>query len=106
VITLAVTGVWVALTWRSPNLTYHGFPFLAAYSAGWWQVYRDRPKARLVAPKVGALGIAIPLSGMIVLLYFDKLNGPTFWDSTPSWVEIVPLILIGGALGYRKMLHS
>lgn len=88
-------------------MTYHAFPIVAAYSAGWWQVYNKPRSARLLAPKIGIFGLAVPASAMTILLFFGKLNGPTFYFETrPAWVEVVPLILIGGAFGYRKMVHS
>lgn len=102
----AITGLvvvaWVGLAARSPTLTFHFAPLIAA--AAWPAALRGGRPLR-VAPvdafrgAVGAAGLTY--AAMAVLLVFDWMRGPTFWDSGPAIVEVVPMVIVGAAAGYR-----
>ena len=93
---------WVGLAARTPTATFHFASLIAA--AAWPAALRGAGPLR-VAPidaARGALGAAaMTFAAMVVLLAFDWLRGPTFWDSGPAVIEVVPMIAVGAAGGYR-----
>lgn len=102
----AITGLvavaWVGLAARSPELTYHFAPLIAAVA--WPAALRGGGPLRVAPIDAGRAAIgaaAVTFTAMAVLLAFDWLRGPTFWDSGPAVVEVVPMVLVGAAAGYR-----
>ncbi len=97
-----VAVAWVGLAARSPTATFHFAPLIAA--AAWPAALRGTGPLRVARSDAaqGAVGAAaISFVAMAVLLVFDRMRGPTFWDAGPAVVEVVPMILVGAAGGYR-----
>lgn len=101
-ITTLVALAWIGLAARSPTLTFHFAPLIAA--AAWPAALRGGRPLR-VAPidalRGGAGAAGISYAAMVILLVFDWLRGPTFWDSGPAVIEVVPMVLVGAVGGYR-----
>lgn len=102
----AITGLvaiaWVGLSARSPTLTYHFAPLIGA--AAWPAALRGGRPVRvspLDARRAAIGAAALTYLATAVLLVFDWLRGPTFWDSGPAIVEVVPMVLVGAVGGYR-----
>ncbi len=102
----AISGLvalaWIGLAARSPTLTFHFAPLIAA--AAWPAALRGGRPLR-VAPIDAARGAAgaagMTFVAMAILLAFDWMRGPTFWDSGPAVIEVVPMVLVGAVGGYR-----
>ena len=101
-LTALVAVAWVGLAARTPTATFHFAPLIAA--AAWPAALRGGGPLR-VAPvdafRAAAGAAAVGFAALGVLLAFDWLRGPTFWDAGPAVVEVVPMIVVGAAAGYR-----
>jgi len=97
--TIAVIVIWSFLANRSPDLTYHFAPIIAALSGPWLaQATVGRQHMGATAAATG-LSVALVLIAGFVLAATDRLQGPTFWSEDGAIVEVVIFALIGGVIG-------
>ncbi len=89
---LAAAAVWIVLATRSPTLTYHFAPVIAA--AAWPWLAHTGPR---LPPMVG--GVTIALGATAILAASDSLQGPTLWGSDGALGESMAAALIGGVVG-------
>lgn len=101
----AVVGViclvWVILQLRSPDLTYHFAPLLAALG-GPLLLRRNGRRPLKHAAVVGVLATAVVIGVGIGLGLGDALEGPALWERGPALVEVFVLAPLGAALGVRS----
>lgn len=94
--------LWFILAWRTPTSTHHFAPFVVAAAWGFLNA-SDRRSTSWIAAGAGT-GVAVFTT--VALLVTDRLQGPTLFDSRPSWPELLVLSALGGLLsawrGYRK----
>lgn len=98
---LATSGtlaIWTVLAVRSPDLTYHFAPLIAA---GLWPgVTRrgDVPTIRMsVVAALGAFFLVMVVS--LILAAGGYLEGPTFWNAGPALTEAILFAALGAGLG-------
>lgn len=99
---VAVAGVWVVLALRSPTVTYHLVPGLAA--AVWPLVARIRsgPASVTTAARAAAGGLGVALVATAVLAAAGALDGPTLVGGSGA-VEAVLVAVAGSLWGARTM---
>ncbi|MFW2383592.1 MAG: hypothetical protein ACN4GZ_17705, partial [Acidimicrobiales bacterium] len=97
--TLATAGLWLVLAWRSPNLTHHFAPAVAAGSWG-FLARRSMPAASNQDRLLMAGGaLSITLAVYLVLLFNDRLQGPSLIASVPPSVELPAMAVAGAVVG-------
>lgn len=98
--TLAILAVWSVLAYRSPTLTYHFAPLLAAAA---WPVLERRsgsvPRAQALVAAVGAFA-ATTATG-VALTIADRLEGPALWDRGHALWEVVIFAAVASAWALR-----
>ena len=96
--TSATLAIWTVLAIRSPDLTYHFAPLIAAAA---WPVLVRRNEAPPVRDSVAAgVGAFALVSGVAVLLAAGGyLEGPTFWNDGPALTEAFLFAGLGVAAG-------
>lgn len=98
---IAVSVVWLALALRSPHVTYHLAPFLAA--ASWPVALRLRGRAPVPAHRastVAAGGLGLTLVAAFVLAVGRALGGPSVWHGSGA-LETPVVAVVGAAWGWR-----
>lgn len=106
---MAATGgvvvVWSALAARSPELTYHFAPLLAAVAGPWLvQSTLGRQDRRTAALATG-VAFAMTVLTAAALHVADRLRGPTFWSDSGAFGEALLFGLIGAALGFVLLVR-
>ena len=87
--TVAALAVWVVLAVRSPELTYHLAPLIAA---GVWPLMSGRAAAAVAS---GGVTIAVAVG----LALSDSLEGPDLVGGHAAFGEAVLFAVFGAALG-------
>lgn len=101
----SVTAVWLVLAFRSPHVTYHLAPFVAA--AAWpvslrWVIGAPVPLRAAVVAAAG--GLAVTLLGVFVLAIRGSLSGPSVWHGSGAAESL--LLAVGGTLwGWRAAMR-
>lgn len=102
---LAVGVAWLVLAFRSPHVTYHIAPFLAA--ASWPAVLRVRSRApvavgRAAIAAAGALGVTLVVASTLAV--GGALGGPSVWHG--SGALETPLVAAAGTIwGWRAAVR-
>ena len=95
-----VAVVWVILAWRSPTLTYHFAPLIAAIVGPLSLRREGRADLKLgIATGTAVLGLLLGVT--LLLEVTNKQLGPNFLESGPAWPESVLFSVIGVAVGVR-----
>lgn len=96
----AVCAVWSALAIRSPDLTYHFAPVIAA--AVWPLSMRSNGRRDSRDAMTSAIGAFLLVSAVALGLHVtDNLTGPTFWNEGPALTEAIVFAAVGAAVGGR-----
>ncbi len=108
---LAAAGLWLVLAWRSPTLTHHFAPLIAA--ALWGIIARNPPgaaqpdRSERLTPESSVIrssfvgGFAIAAATTLILLVADKLQGPGLYGNFPVPAELFLHALGGAVIGSR-----
>lgn len=100
-LTALVCGIWIGLSWRSPDLHYHFAPLIA--SVLWPLSLRSQGRRASRDAMVGAIGAAgLVLATTLGLGLADKLGGANFLHNGPAWPEAALFGLVGAAFGARS----
>lgn len=106
IVVAATCAAWVALAVRSPGVTYHFAPLIAA-GAGPALARGILPTDR--RPLLFAIGFASTAFVFVVgalLASTGHLEGPTLWHTRPATFEAFGFALIGGSWGTRVALRE
>jgi hypothetical protein len=100
-----VCVVWILLANRSPSLTYHFAPLIAAVL--WPLSLRSRGRRILRDAANGAAGAAaLVLVASLGLHLTDRMTGPTFIDRGAALAEAILFLMIGAAFGLRTAIRE
>lgn len=105
-VTAATCAAWVGLALRSPGVTYHVAPLIAAgagpaLTRGVFA--RDRKRLLLA---IGFASTALVAVVGALLAATGHLEGPTLWHSRPATSEALGFALLGGAWGTRVAMRQ
>jgi hypothetical protein len=103
--TAAVLAIWSILAVRSPDLTYHFAPLIAA---GVWPVLgRHTTTSPLRPTALAALGgFAMTVAVSVLLAGAGYLQGPTFWGDGHALSEAILFAALGAAGGAAVGLRA
>jgi hypothetical protein len=101
IISAAVMIVWTLLAIRSPTLTYHFAPLMAAAITPLWS-RRNRRQSLAAASRLGVASFGAVSALGVVLWATDNLRGPTLWESDGSLIEVVIFAAVGALVGVRS----
>jgi hypothetical protein len=105
VLTGLVCVVWILLANRSPSLTYHFAPPIAAVL--WPLSLRSRGRRTFRDAAVGAAGAsALVLVTSLGIHLTDQMTGPTFIDRGAALTEAILFLVIGAAFGLRTAIRE
>jgi hypothetical protein len=104
-VSIIALAIWTFLAVRSPTLTYHFAPLLAAIAvpAG---MRRGSAVGAIAAMRAGALSFGLVVAVSVVFHVGDYLEGPTFFGTRPALVEAVILAGLGAAIGVRSAIRK
>ena len=99
-ISILALAVWSVLAVRSPDLTYHFAPLIAAIA---WPLgtRRAEPAHPPAALSAAIAALATVSLASLILHVAGQLDGPTFLDTRPAVIEAVLFAIAGAAIGYR-----
>lgn len=100
-ITVVVLVVWTLLALRSPTLTYHFAPLIAAAITPLWS-RRDGRQTTAAAGRLGALSFGVVSALGFGLWATGILQGPTLWESDGAIIEVVIFAALGAFIGVRS----
>ncbi len=86
-------AAWALLATRSPTSTHHFAPLVVAVAPLVFLQTAGRCEIDVGA----AVGAAVGLGATGALAVSDRLRGPTFIHTRPSWPELVLVVVIGAA---------
>jgi hypothetical protein len=103
--TAVVLAVWSVLAVRSPDLTYHFAPLIAA---GVWPVLGHHTTTSGLRPTALAAlgGFAMTATVSLLLAGAGYLEGPTFWGDGHALSEAILFAALGAAGGAAIGLRS